>query len=68
LSVLVSIVQSYSEESLVCRACRCLANAAKDDHKNAIVLHSFDILTVLVRTLAGMKSPKAKQVVVRAIR
>ena len=57
-----------SEESVLCRCVRTVANAANEDHKNAVLLHAEGISATLVRCLNHVASAKTKQVIVRAVR
>ena len=56
-----------NEESILCRACRLLANLGQDSDINKM-LKNLGYLIVLVKTLNEMKTPKAKAAAVRAIR
>lgn len=67
LRVLTSILTSINEENILSRSCRVLANIAQDQ-ENGRALRSFGLLTILVKTLDELKSPKAKATAVRAIR
>ena len=63
----MGIINTLSEEGIISRATRAVANLAQDP-KNATLLHAEGILPLLVKTLGEVGSPKTKQVIVRAIR
>ena len=67
IKILTSILTTISEENILARTCRVLANVAQD-LENARILKSLTLLIVLVKTLNELKNPKAKASVVRAIR
>ena len=50
-----------SEESVLCRCVRTVANVANNDHKNAVLLHAEGVAGTLVRCLNGAASAKTKQ-------
>ncbi len=67
LQTLVNILSNLSEESILGRACRVVANAAQN-HANAKTLRSLGLVLILVKTLNEVKGAKAKTAAVRAIR
>ena len=67
LRILTSILSTLSEESILARTCRSLANIAQD-HECAKILKSLGLLLVLVKTLNELKAAKAKAPAVRALR
>ncbi len=67
LSVLIGILSTLGEESILTRAARAVANAAQDA-RNADLLHAEDVVEVLLRVLGDATRSKTKQVIVRALR
>ena len=67
LPILVTILTTISEEAIICRASRVVANLAQDATL-AYRLHQSNALNVLVKVEEDVTTDKSRQVIVRAIR
>ncbi len=65
--VLITVLNSLSEENILARTCRVLANIAQDSDI-ARILKNSNLLPVLVKILNEFKNPKAKASGVRALK
>ncbi|XP_040564552.1 uncharacterized protein [Lepeophtheirus salmonis] len=67
IRIVLGIIGTIGEESILSRACRALANMGMNP-KNVDVMFDEGVLPLLLKTLSDVSCPRTKQVIVRAIR
>ena len=67
IPILVGIIGNLSEENILSRAARTVANLAQDE-RNAARFHREGVVDILIKVLSEAAQLKTKQVIVRALR